>query len=380
MANKSCKGTITPRLLSMDAIKILVVFLAGFQVHSLCTNLLLAAGQQNPKPSNNNNDAPPARPMKQRRLAIPLVHLTRSDRSSNHTCSSPHTRWKANRASPLDTSKRIPNTVHQTSKSRCLYGRFYGLATRWSNLTMYSYYLHDDEAVWRLIHRKDGWPEFPHLSHVIQCANSMTAVSDIWRYLILWEYGGIYSDLDSSPNAWTPDYILPDDDAMFVVENFDAPSQYWMAVSPKHPILYYAIHHTLANLLSLKEVGNMDAAIVTGPYALLDAFSWFMADVGVYVTKPVVSGTYQGRYNRSVRIIGQGRSRSSDIITRDAIGPGFRKKLYQFMNMTHFSQWTRNWRISNRSCLSIQYDVTLGPPPGFTAGRIGVDHRRSLEA
>jgi mannosyltransferase OCH1-like enzyme len=43
---------------------------------------------------------------------------------------------------------------------------------------------------------------------------------DLWRLLVLWKFGGIYADLDSSPvpsrfNATT---ITPEDDAFFVLE------------------------------------------------------------------------------------------------------------------------------------------------------------------
>jgi len=307
-----------------------------------------------------------------------LADLTKWQHDRELLCNnSTNLSWMTNRVYPLDTFQRIPNIVHQTSQTRCIHDKFFQLTKRWQEMANYSYYFHDDAAVWRLINRDEGWVEFPHLLTVLHCVNSMTAISDVWRYLVLWEYGGIYSDLDSTPNAWTPDFILPDDDALFVVEHYDAPSQYWMAVSPKHPILYHAIHHALLKLLILKEVGNLDAALVTGPFALLDAFTWFMHDVGVSVGKPVVAGFYQGKYNRSVRIIGKGRGESNEFINRDAIGGGKQNIYRENMNMSHFSQMRRRWRTSNRTCLSVIYDVTVGPPPGFEAGRIGLDHRPS---
>jgi Glycosyltransferase sugar-binding region containing DXD motif len=98
--------------------------------------------------------------------------------------------WIENNERPLDTSKRIPNIIHQTSRARCLYFKFQQLSQPWRDLTTHSYYFHDDAAVWKLIDRH--WPEFPNVRHVARCLNSMTAVSDVWRLLVLWQYGGIY--------------------------------------------------------------------------------------------------------------------------------------------------------------------------------------------
>jgi mannosyltransferase OCH1-like enzyme len=357
---------------------ILLGFIAGMQLNSMRNSGYLTSsfGNTNVVDTKTHTTLSGGKQPPKGRQTIPLSDLTNANGHVRCNTTGGIMFWRANQVAPLDASKQIPNIVHQTSKSRCLWVGYSELTQHWTDLANYSYYLHDDEAVWKLIHREDGWPEFPHLQQTIQCANSMTAVSDIWRYLVLWEYGGIYSDLDSVPNSWTPDYVLPEDDAMFVVEHYDAPSQYWMAVSPKHPILYFAVHHALAKLLAVQEVGTMDAALVTGPFALLDALTWFMRDVGISVGKPVVEGLYQGRYNRTVRIIGQGRQKSNRIITRDKHGPQLKKKIYNHhMNMTHFSQMQRTWRAMNRTCLSVFYDVTIGPPPGFIAGHIGVDQR-----
>ena len=46
------------------------------------------------------------------------------------------------------------------------------------------------------------------------------AFIDIWRLLVLWEYGGIYADMDSSPvpDRFNASTIAADDDAFFVQE------------------------------------------------------------------------------------------------------------------------------------------------------------------
>eukprot|EP00548_Thalassiothrix_antarctica_P011815 CAMPEP_0194158458 /NCGR_PEP_ID=MMETSP0152-20130528/76163_1 /TAXON_ID=1049557 /ORGANISM="Thalassiothrix antarctica, Strain L6-D1" /LENGTH=211 /DNA_ID=CAMNT_0038867705 /DNA_START=596 /DNA_END=1231 /DNA_ORIENTATION=- len=198
----------------------------------------------------------------------------------------------------------------------------------------------------------------------------MTPLSDVWRLLVLWEYGGIYVDLDSKPNSWNSSFIKPDDDAYFVVEFYDAPSQYFMAVSPKHPLIFYAIHHALYKIMGVENTQVLDASLTTGPFALLDGFTWFMNDVGLKYGKPVKQGIYHGRYNRSLRIDGYGRHQADNIIKREAIVRGVKTRSYRQMNMTHFlddKKTGRNSDKKSRSCLSITYDMLIGPPNWFVA-------------
>jgi hypothetical protein len=117
----------------------------------------------------------------------------------------------------------------------------------------------------------------------------------------------------------------------------------------------------------------MDASLVTGPQALLEGFQWFMRDVGISIDKPLPAGLYQGRYNRSIRLVGKAYSRNSDsVIYRSGLNYKDKKMIYNHaMNMTHFGQMKRKWRVYNRTCLSAVYDLTIGPPTGFQAGKLG---------
>jgi hypothetical protein len=154
-------------------------------------------------------------------------------------------------------NRKIPRIIHQTSMSRCVTGRFLRATKKWQQSLGFSYYLHDDEAVDRLFGL--DFPEFPHLSAVRQnCVIHGTLAADLWRYLVLWEYGGIYADLDAVPARFDPETsIEANDDAFFVVEQYHLLSQWFMAVSPRHPLMFYAVHHSLANLLHAKDTGSI---------------------------------------------------------------------------------------------------------------------------
>jgi mannosyltransferase OCH1-like enzyme len=310
-----------------------------------------------------------------RRKRLSLSSLTTYIHHQKDSCVDPMV-WIENKLNVSQsnwTQQRIPLIIHQTSRSRCLHRRFASNLDHWINLPMYEYYFHDDDAIWRLIHQP--WPEFPHLHSIIRCLTSMTGLSDIWRLLVLWEYGGIYSDIDSIPNhgtnlTWTPEKIFSHDDAYLLVEYYDAPSQYWMAISPRHPLMFYAVHAAMIRLMQVQHVRKMDVSFVTGPFALLDAFIWFNRDAGRYVGKPVAPGLYYGTNNRSVRLEGYGRARSDDVIMREAIHRNRKAALYESMNMTHFlDDWknARKSRLYSRTCLATLYDIDIGPPSWFVA-------------
>jgi mannosyltransferase OCH1-like enzyme len=88
------------------------------------------------------------------------------------------------------SQRKIPKTVHVTSKTRCMTPAFIRNIDEW-RFPDYALYFHDDAAVDRLLAK--FWPEFPHLQLFQQCSISGAAKADIWRLLVLWEYGGIYT-------------------------------------------------------------------------------------------------------------------------------------------------------------------------------------------
>ena len=168
---------------------------------------------------------------------IPLDQLLgRLDENNRHNCSGnlipvadKHLPYKQLFSGNL----KIPRIVHQTCKSRCVTTTFFQLIEDWKLGDDWATYFHSDEAVDRLF--RQDWPEFPHLSFVLKCIQGKgTLKADLWRYLILWEYGGIYADLDTKPNTFNTTTITADDDAFFVVEHYHLLSQYFMAASPRH--------------------------------------------------------------------------------------------------------------------------------------------------
>ena len=129
-----------------------------------------------------------------------------------------------------NVTRKIPKIVHMTSKGRCFTKAFADNIKKWT-LPGYSFVLHDDEAVDKLFHNYE-WSEFPLLRQILTCLTSGAMKADLWRYLALWKWGGVYTDMDNAPGReWFKEgtFINDDMDAMFEVERGGFPSQYFYA-------------------------------------------------------------------------------------------------------------------------------------------------------
>lgn len=159
-----------------------------------------ASTQQQHDISNSNATAPSydirAPPQANK---IPLEELMRY--SPNETCDPGKSKKRLIRITHLPenityTSRKIPKIIHVTSKTRCMTPPFLQNLDKW-RFDGYSFYFHDDAAMERLLSKY--WPEFPHLQLLQHCMISGASKADLWRLLVLWEYGGIYTDIDNAP-------------------------------------------------------------------------------------------------------------------------------------------------------------------------------------
>lgn len=248
-------------------------------------------------------------------------------------------RWISDTVAVQDR-RRIPRILHQTSKTRCLTPNLARNTEAWrTRLPDHEYYLHDDEAIQRLFEYEFAF--FPLLEPVVQhCLMHGTLKADLWRYLVLWEYGGIYADLDTAPNLWNITTIQPEDDAVFVVEQYHVLSQYFMALSPRHPLMWYATTVALENLWNALDTGSVPASLTTGPHALHRALREFLypqpMDPLAEGYTPVHAGLYQA-HNRTIRVLGQA-AQQNEYVERDTLSTHDKRAAYQKLGMRHFQQ------------------------------------------
>jgi mannosyltransferase OCH1-like enzyme len=164
--------------------------------------------------------------------------------------------------------RRIPKIIHMTSKSRCMTQDMIDNVNKWK-FADYSIFLHDDDAVYNLIHR--DWKEFPFIHDAVNCITSGAGMADLWRYLVLWEFGGIYTDIDNAPGPLLANsslFLNDTVDAFVEVEHGKFPSQYFIAVSPHHPLMYMAVQTAIQRLFMEQNIVEQYVPYITGPASM----------------------------------------------------------------------------------------------------------------
>jgi mannosyltransferase OCH1-like enzyme len=299
---------------------------------------------------------------------FPTLHelTTSSDQSMNGTC--PVSRiWIGNRIpnsmSSTPNIGKIPRVIHQTSKSRCVTPGLVKSIEQWNVFIEeggWSYYFHDDEAVDKLLSL--DYPEFPQLKLVASaCLKGQgTSKSDLWRYVVLWVYGGLYADLDTVPNYQKfngSNSITAEMEGYFVVEYYHLLSQYFMVMEPRHPLMFYAIQKSLHNLVGQPSTQNMDAPLLTGPHALHAGYLQFRKDAGVDLEYDahVSNGTYYGTRNKTVTAAGLGQDYADELIIRESIDRDEKSAEYTLMGMRHFMEPHAEFNQTQKSCFHMLY-------------------------
>jgi len=252
----------------------------------------------------------------------------------------------------ISPSRKIPKIIHLTSKTRCVTKAFADNVKTWY-FDGYSVFLHDDEAIARLYSR--DWPEFPLLKDTINCITSGAGFADIWRYLILWKYGGIYTDLDNAPGPLFQNgtLIKDDDDAFFEVEAAKFPSQYFLAASPQHPAMYMAVQSAIQHLFNEQNIVKQYVPLTTGPGALKWGVHYA---VGNAYLVPGKYTSFDSR--RSITIVGNRTAAMRRIYINRGCIKSTRDE-YVSMNMTHYHYAGRQQGLPEKSCIEIIYDMNI---------------------
>jgi len=233
----------------------------------------------------------------------------------------------------------IPKVLYQTSRSRCMHPDIAEIMAQWRDpniLPGFSHFFYDDEAMDAFLFDKERWEDtFPSLHFGLQCIDKIhnpTMKADIWRYLVLWEYGGLYIDIDAGPTGFNASTIQPDDDGLFYLQDRGFIAQFFLIVSPRHPLMFYAVHAAIQNLLRyLGELSVSDPAKTTGPRAIVDSMRAFMNNrtAGRHMT----DGIYAGKDGRSIRVDGHYKKQvMADVVDYTPK----KKRIYRAMNMTHY--------------------------------------------
>lgn len=197
---------------------------------------------------------------------------------------------------------KIPKILHISFKSRCVGTDIFADGIqRWKDeLPDYSVYYHDDDAVDRLLQL--DWPEFPQLHTAMKCMKYGGAMkSDLWRMLIIYKFGGLYTDIDNAPaqEFQNGTVILPEDTFFASSDGSNRPCQNVFAMEAGHPIAFFTIKMILQNVLDLPKLARPKLVFTTGPNVFWHGYDKYMKvsklDQG---PKP---GIYKGFLNKQIQ-------------------------------------------------------------------------------
>ena len=240
------------------------------------------------------------------------------------------------------TARKIPRIIHVSMRSRCIPRDIDMFMDRWKvQFPDYSIFFHDDDAVKRLIHQE--WAEFPDLHRAMQCVKYKGAMTiDIWRVLILYKYGGLYSDIDNwAMDTFNETVIEPDLSALFFSDAWSRPSQWFMATEPRHPMMYMAMNQIISNVLDMKRIFNPKVVFVTGPGAVKDAYALFhYYEAREDKMRIYEGGVYIGMHGKKTKKIG------------NDVTPSFIRPKYNYADIVPFNATlnvTRGERIDMES-------------------------------
>jgi len=109
----------------------------------------------------------------------------------------------------------------------------------------YTYHLYNDNDM-------DNFVNEHFKGEIAECYNKLNIIVakvDFWRYLVLYKYGGVYLDMDSSIEKPLNTLIRNDDNAIITAEgNPNLFVQWALIFSKKHPILEKTIELIVDNI------------------------------------------------------------------------------------------------------------------------------------
>ena len=137
--------------------------------------------------------------------------------------------------------------------------------------------------------------------------NMIVAKADFWRYLVLYKYGGVYIDIDSSVDVPLDSFIKNGDSAILSSEsNRETFTQWALIFDMNHPILKKTIEFIVDNIKHNRY--PRDVFHMTGPVVFTQAVKSIHReyfDKDIYITG--ISGNYDETFthcSESYRLLG----------------------------------------------------------------------------
>jgi mannosyltransferase OCH1-like enzyme len=140
----------------------------------------------------------------------------------------------------------IPKRIYQTWKTKDLPPGIKKVINRMMEFNpSYNHYLYDDKEIDKFVMENYQG----EISEAYNQLNIGAARADLWRYLILYKYGGVYLDIDAAIIKSLDEIIKPDDEAIITREHVEGLFNQWILIFRKgHPLLKAVIDQCVSNI------------------------------------------------------------------------------------------------------------------------------------
>lgn len=161
----------------------------------------------------------------------------------------------------------IPKTIYQSWKTKNLPVKMSKIVEKVRQLNPeYQYILYDDDDCRAFLLKHFGQNYANAFDSLVPGAYKC----DFWRYAMLYVHGGVYLDIDMEPLVPFREIIDPGNEFVSIVDRklMLTPKciiyQAFIAVTPKHPIIYNSLLISYINIVSRRHE-IFDALSITGP-------------------------------------------------------------------------------------------------------------------
>jgi mannosyltransferase OCH1-like enzyme len=140
----------------------------------------------------------------------------------------------------------IPKRIYQTWKTKDLPWGIKKVIKNMMDLNpSYSHYLYDDNEMDKFV--LEHYPGDIYEAYNVLAIGAARA--DLWRYLILYKYGGIYLDIDAAILKPLDTLIQHSDSAIITREMYEGLFNQWILIFRKgHPLLKEVINQCVENI------------------------------------------------------------------------------------------------------------------------------------
>lgn len=169
---------------------------------------------------------------------------------------------------------RIARIIYQTFKSRHVPASMHAAAKSWIDQNPdYEYRFFGDEDIFAYAD-SFNCSDFPFssddLSRAIRSVKPGAGKADLFRYLIIYDQGGAYMDIDTFCLSPLSTFVHPDDEAVSGIGMRGDLHQWGLVYAAHHPFIKRTIENSVSNILSRKFVPGFENTLegLAGPPCL----------------------------------------------------------------------------------------------------------------